>query len=620
MTGVSHGADAERLEEISERLHDQGERVGQIGETLGVVSGTLREAWSGPDMEHLLAETDQLRPAIARTGASLVAWADALREQADQQVGASGGASALPGGASAGERAGGAGAPASDPLRAMRSFADFMRRGADDDDRSAGSPLLAALDPGSRPSPGRDGSDGDLLKTIKTLANGKGKDADLPNGSYSESESRGKVVKLTLGAGVSHADAGVNDKGQSLERTTLTGTAELSVEAKARLGKVGVDAKGFAGTENTYSATAPKGTDMSFAHPLDPESLPEGTSLRLSSAWYKGYELGGSYAAIVADMGSRSGTEHYVEITRGPGDEVTVRVGNDEFDKAASSLGLGGDKASVSLNADSALTNGKATEVTFDLSTKAGQNAYDQFVFGGKAPAAGDPGVVDVAKIEAFQGSKSTGFTLAAGDKSLGGPLTESMNGGLTTTHADGTQTVAWSSSSGRNAMDGELTLDKSGNVVPGSEVVHLRRGGVDPSEVASYMRSAHGSDVSYSERQNVVITYSADDLRALREQAAAHYTQELNDHPGSRGDAFEERQDWTVDEFLERIDSDEDAWLSTQGFETPGLVVGARTDEEMLRVLAYDPIDTQRDVALAYRGTGKEPAPIGEVTVKPAQ
>lgn len=619
MTGVSHGADAERLEEISERLHDQGERVGQIGETLGVVSGTLREAWSGPDMEHLLAETDQLRPAIARTGASLVAWAGALREQADQQVGASGGASA-PGGAAAGARAGGAGAPASDPLRAMRSFADFMGRGADDHDRAAGSPLLAALDPGRRPASGRGGSDWDLLDPVKALAGDRGKKADLPKGSYSESESRGKVVKLTLSAGVTHADAGVNDKGQSLERTTLTGTAELSVEAKARLGKVGVDAKGFAGTENTYSATAPKGTDMSFAHPLDPESLPEGTSLRLSSAWYKGYELGGSYAAIVADMGSRSGTEHYVEITRGPGDEVTVRVGNDEFDKAASSLGLGGDKASVSLNADSALTNGKATEVTFDLSTKAGQDAYDQFVFGGKAPAAGDPGVVDVAKIEAFQGSKSTGFTLAAGDKSLGGPLTESMNGGLTTTHADGTQTVAWSSSSGRNAMDGELTLDKSGNVVPGSEVVHLRRGGVDPSEVESYMKTAHGSDVSYSERQNVVITYSADDLRALREQAAAHYTQELNDHPGSRGDAFEERQDWTVDEFLERIDSDEDAWLSTQGFETPGLVVGARTDEEMLRVLAYDPIDTQRDVALAYRGTGKEPAPIGEVTVKPAQ
>ncbi|WP_433955131.1 hypothetical protein [Janibacter indicus] len=85
MTGVTHGADVARLDEISGQLRVQGEQVGQIGETLGVVSGTLREAWSGPDMEHLLAQTDQLRPAIARTGASLVAWADALREQADQQ-------------------------------------------------------------------------------------------------------------------------------------------------------------------------------------------------------------------------------------------------------------------------------------------------------------------------------------------------------------------------------------------------------------------------------------------------------------------------------------------------------------------------------------------------------
>lgn len=55
MTGVTHGADAARLDEISGQLRVQGEQVGQIGETLGVVSGTLREAWSGPDMEHLLA-------------------------------------------------------------------------------------------------------------------------------------------------------------------------------------------------------------------------------------------------------------------------------------------------------------------------------------------------------------------------------------------------------------------------------------------------------------------------------------------------------------------------------------------------------------------------------------
>lgn len=133
-------------------------------------------------------------------------------------------------------------------------------------------------------------------------------------------------------------------------------------------------------------------------------------------------------------------------------------------------------------------------------------------------------------------------------------------------------------------------------------------------------MQNAHGFDVSYSERQNVVITYSADDLRALREQAAAYDTQELNEHPGVRGDAFEGRQDWTLDEVLDLVDSNEDARLAVQGVSVPELVVGPRTVEEMLRVLADDPIDTQRDVALAYRETGKEPTPIGEVTVHSAQ
>lgn len=116
MTGLTHGADVERLREIAVMMRGQGARVQEVGEELGPLSAMLQESWGGPDAEYLLSQVQMLRPVVANTGATLVAWADGLSVQADQQVAGSG---------EGGD--GGAGAGAQSPGRA-RDLAEGIGR------------------------------------------------------------------------------------------------------------------------------------------------------------------------------------------------------------------------------------------------------------------------------------------------------------------------------------------------------------------------------------------------------------------------------------------------------------------------------------------------------------
>lgn len=616
MTGVTHGADAERLLEVVDGLRGQGERVREIGDALMPLAGVLQESWGGQDCEALVADVQELRPGVASIGATLLAWADVLRGQAEQQTKASDG----PGAA---ERRGPSGGSersrrSQEAMDDVRDLADRIMGEGDRQDQGVRNPLLGALDPGSRP--GRQGGgDASGVDPFDLLFGDKFPVYEGPK--VSRSKSLGKGVSIEASGSATRDDAGLNDEGQQLETTTVTGKAEVSAEGGKRIGKAGLDVKGFAGTENTYSVTGVKGSNLTDANPFDPEGMPEGSRIRLSSEWYAGYELDAKYKNLVFEMGSTTGKEHYVEIIRGEGDLVTVRVGNQKFDEAMGATGLGLGPASVTLDNGGTTYSGTANEVTFDLSTQEGQDAYDQFVLGGKVPPADATGVVDVAKVEAFGGSKDVGVSARWGDKALSAAWVDNdIYGGATTTHADGTQTVAWSSRNGREGMDGEFTLDKSGDVVPGSQEVRARRVGVDASVVEDYSRLVHGSDANYSGNQNVVITYTHEDLQALREQAAEFTAQELNANPGWRGPAFDDRQDWTAAEVLAQVDRDDAARGTLRGVVSNSeFVVGARTDKEIVRALAHDPIDVQQDIARDYRATGKEPAPIGKVTVHPS-
>lgn len=616
MTGVTHGADAERLLEVADGLRGQGTRVREIGDSLSPLAEVLRDSWSGPDSEEVLAGVDDLRPAVASTGATLLAWADALKGQVDEQRRASG--------ESGGITAGGGGRPSAiDPLRTVREFADFMGRGPDKEPGDGGSPWLAALgDPRRNQQPGG-ASDNVAPSGWDPLDLLMGKDVPGYNGPEgSRSKSLGKGVSIEVSGSAKREDAGLNSQGQPLESTTVTSKVELSGEAGKRFGKVGLEGKGFVGTENSYQVTGVEGTDLTSANPFAPEGMPEGSSVRLSSSWYKGYELDGTFRNIVADMGSTSGTEHYVEITRGEGDKVTVRIGNEEFDKANGSVGLGAGPASLTMDAGGSNAHGTANEVTFDLSTPAGQEAYDRFVFGGRVPAADADGVVDVAKVEAFSGSKTAGMSANWGDKSASFDWVKNDSySGVTKTHADGGQTVEWSSRREGSSVGGSFELLPGGQVVPGSERISFGQTNVPASEVQKYMEY-RGSDATITTNQNVVITYTPSDIHKMRLQAADFYAWNANHAPHAYPGIFDGGREWSGVSVLDRmaeLEKQSPGMVSVDLSSSAAMLTAVDEDLAITR-LSHDPVGIPAEIAANYRATGKEPEVLGEVVTHPSK
>lgn len=603
MTGVTHGADAERLREVADALRGHGQRVKEVGDRIGPIAQALEESWGGPDAAAMIAEIDGLRPTVASAGATVIAWAEELRAQADEQTGASGGAGATGGSGAGGGGGNSQGRPApAGPTRQevwdhIKDIVGGMSDGGGDGDTGMRNPFAAAID---RPRFGND-----PLPDVepRNVIDGKPGGDEKRTGSSSHTDSTGKNIKLSHTTTGSTSDAGVDAQGRGLQTTTVTGTTELSAEGSAKVGRIGVDGKAFAGTESSWAVTGPDGTDAASVNPLDPTNMPEGTSARLGSSWYTGNGLGASYKLLSADMGTKSGTEHYVEVSRGEGDEVTVVVGDDDFDKAKSSLGLGTDDVSARLSADSDFTQGRAKEVTFDLSTQEGQDAYNRFVLLGKAPQADAPGVVDVADVEAFSGSRSTGASVSLWDKTFGSSDSNWNAGGLSKQHADGSETVEWSGKDGSTQVGGSTHIDPDGNVDRDKSTYYLRQRDVD-ADVAHEYNQHQGSGVRPSQSQNVAISLTPDDLQAMRYTAAESAAARINNEPEwYRGTDIDDGRQWTADDVLEYVDGHPDRARGLDGIDTASTdLLASQDDSEILRAMSAEgPVEFQNELAREY-------------------
>lgn len=583
------------LREIATALRGQGARVQEIGDGLSPFAQVLEGAWSGLDSARLLADVDQLRPAVASVGSTLIAWADELRAQADEQTQASGEAGG----------AGGRGGPGSSE-RSRRSeevvddVTDLANRTMGDghpQGQGMRNPWLAGMD---RP---RYGNDSPPDAEPRNVIDGPQGGDEARTGSTSHSTSAGDGAKVSRTTSGSTTDAGVDAQGRGLQTTTVSGTSEVSAEVGKKIGRIGVDGKVLAGTESKWSVTGPDGTDATSVNPLDPEGMPEGTSVRLGNSWYTGHDLDASYRAITLSMGEKSGTEHYIEVTRGDGDEVTVLVGDDEFDKAKSALGIGNDKASGQVSAGSSFTEGKAKEVTFDLSTQEGQDAYNRLVLLGKEPRAGDPGVKDIADIEAFSGSRSTGASAKLFDQTFGSSDSNWNAGGLTKHHADGAETVEWSGKDGRTQVGGSTHYDPDGSIDRDKTTYYLRERDVEP-EVARLYNQYQGSDAAPSGRQNVAISVTPTDLEAMRYQAAETQAAKINNEPEwYRGSDIDTGKTWSADDVLDYVEGNPERARSLQPLAPASVqLLEAQNDDEMLRAMAArNPVEFQNDLAAEH-------------------
>ncbi|UUZ45048.2 hypothetical protein LP422_01470 [Janibacter limosus] len=132
MTGVTHGADADRLQAIARALTGCAERMRDAGTCGNSSLGVLVDAWQGPDVEYFAQARQGAGRAIELAADHLQQTAAELLRRADDQTGVSSGISG--------------GSPAGDPLSPEPSGGGG-NGGGDDGDGGSGDGTKIGLTP-----------------------------------------------------------------------------------------------------------------------------------------------------------------------------------------------------------------------------------------------------------------------------------------------------------------------------------------------------------------------------------------------------------------------------------------------------------------------------------------
>ena len=84
-TGVTHGADTDRLHVIAADLSESARAVMQVQHSGTQSMGTLVESWAGSDTQAYAADWQSVLPALTSAAERLTTLARLLVEQADEQ-------------------------------------------------------------------------------------------------------------------------------------------------------------------------------------------------------------------------------------------------------------------------------------------------------------------------------------------------------------------------------------------------------------------------------------------------------------------------------------------------------------------------------------------------------
>ncbi|MBW8811053.1 MAG: hypothetical protein JF591_20045, partial [Lysobacter sp.] len=187
---------------------------------------------------------------------------------------------------------------------------------------------------------------------------------------------------------------------------------------------------GFEGTRLSYEATVTPqqgakldaGDLSAMPNPLDPQAMPEGTSVLM-----RGQNLTGSDFAINYKMyGGIGGTHTELDgagfgVRKMEGAVVEVYAGPMETVENATMFGLGKlGTASIGLSVETSAESRSLQTARIDLSTPEGQQAYQTFMSGGKIPDWNPPGVQRSGTTEVFNAEHAARLGIDAGPISIG--------------------------------------------------------------------------------------------------------------------------------------------------------------------------------------------------------
>ncbi|MCY0996873.1 hypothetical protein OWM54_06930 [Myxococcus sp. MISCRS1] len=326
---------------------------------------------------------------------------------------------------------------------------------------------------------------------------------------------------------------------------TVSINAETSVSAsgsvefkKAKVG-VGASVEGSveAGKSMTYEV---KMTEADFEklkrgeiappHPLNPETIPDGTSIKMEQSQFTGYglDVGLSYHAVELGISGdvKSGKGMSIEVSR-TGDKLSMTTGPTEFIENNGKVTLGAGPVSVSMGREDTLKEYKLRTAEFDLGNPEGQKAFEAFAKDGRMPEKEGPGVSNTLRFDKIN-YESTGGKVGidVGPFSIETDGTTNTGDYLITHHPDGTKSLTSDITYGGDHPD--ITLeqkyDKDGKLVPGSEKFAMKFDTKDDNArellVYSFTGDADKAKAAREHDKPITLNLTADDIEEMQRRS----------------------------------------------------------------------------------------------------
>ncbi|KFE69642.1 hypothetical protein [Hyalangium minutum] len=372
---------------------------------------------------------------------------------------------------------------------------------------------------------------------------------DVPNAATAEA--RDITVPGQAGpVSVEFSDSLEKDVKKEDGYVTVSITAETSVSASGSVefgkAKIGGSVEGSveAGKSMSYEVKMKeedfeklKRGEIAPPHPLNPETIPDGASVKMEQSQFAGYGLDVGLSYHAAELGLsgdvKQGTGMSVEVTRN-GDKLQMTAGPTEFIENNGKVSLGVGPVSVSMGRSDTLKEYKLRTAEFDLSNPAGKKAFESFAKDGRMPEKEGPGVSNTLRFDKIN-YESTGGKLGLdiGPISLETDGTTNTGEYLITHHPDGTKSVTSDITYGGDHPDItiEQKYDKDGKLIPDSEKFAMKFDTTDDNARELLVYSFTGDEAkAKAARENddpITLNLTADDVKELqrraREQPMSH-------------------------------------------------------------------------------------------------
>jgi hypothetical protein len=371
------------------------------------------------------------------------------------------------------------------------------------------------------------------------------------NGGFSGTVKNAKGFGVSFGVDASASVVTNTRSAGGVTTFTVDAKASITVKGGINTPKAGVEIARSEGLSATYSVAVPDGEgtrrrDPKTINPFDPLSMPTGTVITFDGAHNSTNAFKATFKNLSVQTKVTRSEGVSVAVEKTGANTVRVTAGPTEALDAFSSFGISVGVASASIGRQDKIKSATLKTAEFDLSTKEGKAAYNDFLTSGDLPTKNSRGIAKVATIEKLDASSQgvLGANVLGVDLSFRGNKNSASK--VIVTNADGTKTVTAQAKNGPGPTLGlSQSFDANGDEILSKRAFtftfKVEEGGVG-SLVESARTGAGNPSIPnrLKDGSTATLTFTEAQMRAMLEQnrtAQKAYPNFENDFLTNAGD-----------------------------------------------------------------------------------